>query len=244
MPEHPLADAVGLWPINSLGNKLFDLSGNNKNVALTNTTWGRDKYGYAIEVNASGEYGTLINSSPAVVDSEKGTIVLYFKSNLVFNDGSIHFLFGSRGAGNTVGDFWLTKWSSNVLYFHLTDAVAAHYINFDSTHFPNWQTGHQITVQWDRNNAIWNSDNLVLLVDGVYRTPTGQGNETGWNSFTVDTPLGILNDAENTSRDADGLLSYLDNYKEVLSQSAIRDIYRNPFCMFPEHIMPEFGVAA
>ena len=207
------------------GNSCRNLIEDENNISLSNTSW----VDLGIESNSNGEIGTIDNTNQ-IVNSDCGTIILKFKSNVSFNDGLNHFLFGQLGVSNNVGDFYLFK-NGVDLYFLLYDATTFHYVILKTSKVPNWETGTQITLQWDRNQSIFNSDNMVFNIDGEYATPDLSGGETSWSTFTVNSSLSILNDLLNPTWFANGCIEYLNIYNKIVDVNILKDIYQDPYAM-------------
>lgn len=207
---------------------MVDYYGENT-VSLTGTSWGDE----GLVCTTASHYGLLTNTSASVVDSDCGTISMYFKSYSAITDGVAHSLFGQRAAVGDEGDFIIVKQPTNVFAFGFDDNVGVHYVAIANTDIPNWQTGSQITVQWDTNNVIYDNKNLAINIDGEYKTPSASVNATSWNSFTVATNLSVLNDYEDlANRFANGVLKYMHIWDYVVPVGMLKDIKVNPYSMY------------
>lgn len=211
------------------GTSWLDLTGNGNDVPLTNTTWEAD----GLQANANGEYGLIDNTGQGVVNSEEGTIIIKTKSLSAFNDNANRVLFGSRVDGNTLGDLFIMKFSSNQLFLLLYDnAVPAqgagnHYVSIGTAKVPNWLTGTQIAGLWKRSEAIFNSDNIVLNVDGAHVVPDASANETSWDSYSVVTSLGVLNNSDDTTMYANSIFEYMYIFNTVKTEAELTAIAAN-----------------
>jgi hypothetical protein len=206
---------------NGSGTMAKDLSLNGKDITLTNTSW----VDYGLRANTNGEYGTINNDSDDFVDSEIGTIVLGIKSISSFNDNTSRCFVGNI-TGVSTQEFSFIKYYDNKLYAYLRD-TSNHYVSLNSPKLPNWQTGTQIAMLWRRGSTIWNSDNIVINVDGVHQTPDSQLGETSWLEFNVDNPIYILNNKDETTEEANADIKYAYFYKRILSESELSYIKNN-----------------
>ncbi|MCP3683870.1 MAG: LamG domain-containing protein [bacterium] len=168
----------------------------------------------AMEFNASGEYVNVPSSGN--IDLSKGSISFWFKSNVSFTDSAAHFIFGSRGAGSTAGDFRINKWTDNAFYFILTDSGSTtRYILFTNTQLgTNWTSWNHYCCRWDDTNPVNGTLHMSLEVNGIWIDPnTDSGVSTSWTSATPLTNYAIGNDILDTSRDADGIIDefYITN---------------------------------
>lgn len=217
-----ITNLVGSYLLeNGSGSSAQDKSGNGKDITLTNTSWED----YGLRTNASGEYGTINNDEDDFVDSEIGTIVLGVKSIGAVNDG-VQRCFVGNFTLSALQEIAFVKHSDNNLYAYLRD-TSNHYVAIGAAKLSNWTTGIQIAMLWRRSGAIWNSDNIVINVDGVNQTPDTQLGETSWVEFNVDNPLYILNNKDDTTKHANSDLKYAYFYKRVLSEAELAYIYNN-----------------
>ena len=208
------------------GNSCRDLLQDENDMSLTEDLFTYD----GIEVNSINNYGLIANTGNEVVNSEAGTIIMSIKFNSIFNNGASNQLIG--GSGNirtTSGALLLLKNSDNTMYFFLRDS-SNHYSTYKTGQFPNWMTGQQIAMQWDRANIISYGSNLSLNLDGVDLSPFNTVSATSWNSYTVD-PLCVLNDLVALNFQANAVLEYLYIYNKVLSSETIKSIYQDPYAM-------------
>ena len=193
-------------------------------LSVVNASWVAD----GMQFDANGEYASLDNTNQ-IVNSEAGTIVLWFKSLSSFGDSSAHTLLGKWGGVSTNGDFTIIKSGGNKFFFWFVDNTTFHYIRFALTSFPTWQTGSFIAAQWDRGNAIYDSKNMAININGNYITPDASANATSWNQFTVASDLYIGNDASQTDFYCNGIISDSRFYNKVVPEDTIADIYENPY---------------
>jgi hypothetical protein len=226
---HPHLDGLQAWHLfNEQGNKVFDWTGNGNDLSVVDADW----YGDGLRFDANEEYA-LLDNTDQIINSEVGTMVIRYKSLSSIYDGENRSLFGFRGAANDNGDFWVVKSTGSDVYFIITDNVGPHYIYAVDTFFPNWENGFQLTLQWDRSNAIYTSQKLAINVDGNY-VLTGYVNATAWNTFTVASNLAIGNDyddilVENPTSHCNGIISDFRIYNKILNTDMIKDICENRY---------------
>jgi len=223
---HPHADGlVASYLFNERGGKVFDYTRNQNDLSITNATWAAN----GLQFDASGEYASLDNTNQAV-NTESGTITIYFKSLSTFNDNLTRTLLGSYAGAIGLGTFVLIKAGANALMFIIHDGTS-HYIRRDSAPI-NWQTGFYLTIQWDRQNAIYGGYNMAFNYDGKYITPDIVSNATSWNNYTINTPFGVGNNALKTSNHSNGIISEICIYNKVLNETELKNRYNNPFAMY------------
>jgi hypothetical protein len=212
------------------GHKAIDYTGRKNDMPITGAEWTAEGLGF----DANGEIATLDNTNQ-IINSEAGTIILEFKSLSTFNDGVLRVYFGNFGGAWNVGDFVLIK-VSNVLYFFLCDNVTTHYIGFNSSFFPDWESKNFIALQWNRQEAIYEGLSLALWTNGSYITPSALSG-TSWNTYTVHSSIGIGNDAGNTNNESNSIFSDVRIHNKVLKTSILKDIYENPEDMYKSNYL-------
>jgi hypothetical protein len=223
---HPHANGLrAAYLFNDNGSKVWDFTRNGNVLDVVNASWVAE----GMQFDANGEYAELDNTGQ-IVNSEAGTIILYFKSLSAFNDNAIRSLFGYYV---WEGSLCLQKYSNNLLYVLLVDGGgASHYVYFDSTKVPNWTTGTCIAVQWDRQNVIYDSKNIAMAVNGEYKTPTNSAGATSWPTYTINSNWYVGNNAGGTTQHCNGIISYCDIYNRVLNETELKNIYKKPYKMF------------
>ncbi len=232
MPARPLADARSLWPMNSLGNPIFDLSGNGKKGTMVNdVTWGAGKFGPALNFGGFVDY---VNFGYWNNPSGKASFVAHVRFDRAIgsneqiasadktntpNSRSLQF---RRSAA---GKLQLITWTGNVAKI-ITGTTTL------TTGLCWWVAG------------VCDGVKSYLYVNGISdATPVASG------SMDNDTNVHFLLGGRDTNGDLltinDGLLGRMDcflRFDHTVSASEIA-YNREPFCMFPEPIMPEFGIA-
>jgi hypothetical protein len=151
-----------------------------------------------------------------------------FKSLVSFSDSTEHYLFGKfTGVAGTI---MVGKLGDNLLYLMIHDGTKR-YVALSSGYVAGWETGVYIAAQWDIANNIYDTKKLALCIDGVYQTPTSSNNATDIVNYPIDTPLSVLNNANNAARFANGIMEYLYIFNTVKTEVELKDIYENPYAM-------------
>ena len=193
-----------------------DKTGNGNDISIIGTA---EITADGLLADASGDYGQL-NNALQLIDSEKGTIVLTFKSIGVYADSIDRAILG-RINFSGAGMFAIYKDASNNFFFTMQDSVSYHYVRLAGASFPNWQNGCQISVMWDRSTNIWNSDKMVINIDGVNITPSFGEYEAAWNSFTVYSPLAVGNKSSGGTP-MNGYISDLMIFNEIKTEDQLK----------------------
>jgi len=165
-------------------------------------------------VNSEGGYectdtNHIYLSTSGNMDISQGIVEFDFKSNASFTDGTWHVLFGCRdNGGNQPGDFTISKWTDNRVYFWIEDSGGTgHYVYYDSSKITDWQRKHRYNFYWDSSNPVDGTYYLGLKIDGVEVTPTGHANGTSsWTDATLDSTVGLLYNVDQAGMDADGIM--------------------------------------
>lgn len=221
------AHVSGLQAAYIFNNTCKDYRGNFNLNPVTGT------YDTGLRTDANGEYANLDNTAQ-VVGPDVGTIVLKFTSDSAFTDSATRNLFGSWfDTSSTVGDFSLVKIAGNILLFYIFDIDYAnrHHVYLNPASIPNWQTGTQISILYDKDNVIYDSKNMAFNIDGSFVTPSGSKDADGWGTYTVND-LYVGNNKKDTNEFANGVIEYLYIYNTVLSAATLTDIYGSPYAMF------------
>ena len=213
---------------NQKGEKVFDYTKNKNELSVVNASYVAD----GLQFDANGEY-TLLDNTNQIVNSEAGTIVMWFKSLSAINDSVIRGLFGYRQvAVLALGDFSLYKHPSNHdLYFLLRDGSGVHYISIANSNLSDWQSGVCIAMQWDRS-AIIHNNKMEILVCGEYITPNSTFNQNSWNMYTISNDFYIGNTHPTDAIVSNGIISQVNIYNTVLSESTLKSIKKKPYDNF------------
>lgn len=227
--RHPLARGLSAcWLMNERsGNVLYDLAKHGNGI-ITGASWVPD----GLEINAANEQISL--ASDRHINWDRGSIALKFKSNVVFNDSVDHYLFGSRGPTNNAGDFFINKYSDNIMFFLFYD-VQTHYVSYTSPDIPNWQEWSSYVYRWSNGVELSKieTSSMTLHVDGIETLTGSEVQNSTWNSYIMDSIYGIGNDPERgTAQYADGIFEYFYIYDRAITDEEIKWIHREPYAMF------------
>ena len=225
--QHEHSDGLqATFLFNQKGEKVFDYTRKKNDLSITNASWVAD----GLQCNANGEYALLGNTNQ-VVNSDRGTVILRFKSLSAITDGIIRVIFGRWGMSWSLGDFVIFKYSNDNVYFGLRSGADLRYAYYAGSNFTTWTTGIQIAVKWDKDNTVSGSNYLAMNVNGV-NIPSISGVLTpGWNSFTVGS-MAIGNDTASTTLYANSIFEYVYIYNKVLSESILKSIKKKPYDNF------------
>jgi len=202
----------GFWLMNEgSGNRIQDLSGNNRDGLATGTTseitWTTGEEGKVISF-AGDAQARFAFSTITFAATDQWTIIFKCKKG---TDDALE--------GIIIGENFTT---ANYIYlnegtrFRFRNSVPAS-LNFAKSDFTYWQT-YALLAKGDNN--------VTLYVDGLF-------NETvaGASSFVIDN----IGDAYNhASYPFAGEIEYVYIYKCALSASEIAQIFQEPFCMFKD----------
>jgi len=216
MPGHPLAAANSLWTMNSLGDKVFDLSGNG-NLGVHQdppADWVTSPLGPAVKFDGTPNNMIEIADNPTLQVFSQFSAVIYFKKNCdICKVGT---------------NFYLADSAATVLRFRTNQLSAI------ETYFT---VGTIDDGKWHLAVVCWDGAKTYLIYDGKYfagaaSTGTmdlsGDTLKLGWTSYGF----------------SPGAVGFAAIYNRGLTFSEGALLYRELFCMFPENIMPEFAIAA
>jgi len=224
---HPHAQGLeASYLFNGQGHKVFDYTCNQNELSVVGASYAAD----GLQCDASGEYASLDNTNQ-VVNSDRGTVILRFKSLGVITDGIIRVIFGRWDASWSTGDFVIFKYSNDNVYFGLKSGDDLRYAYYAASNFTTWTTGIQIAVKWDKDNTVSGSNYLAMNVNGVNIPSAGGVLTPGWNSFTVGS-MAIGNDFDDTTRHSNCIFEYIYPYSTVLSDDVLKSIYEDPYAVY------------
>ena len=219
--------------MNSLSNRSYDLSGcrNTGNLhADTHPVPGR--FGHALDFDGVGDY--VDYPSLDLRSLITGAWVVRVKLNTVVSNKSIMqyyiddanrgkiFIFDS-GLGVVfafnlrIGDVWVIR-------------------HYESTLVP-------VAGNWYQVAAVQNGSNFKLYVNDIDQGVPGT-DSGNWFGSIGNLWLARFDHSMGEQDGIDGVIDHAMIYSRELVQSGIAQPYREPFCMFPENIMPEFGISA
>ena len=226
---HPHAQGlVASYLFNGQGSKVFDYTCNQNELSVVGASYVAD----GVQVDANGEYASLDNTNQ-IINSEVGTIIIWFKSLSSIADSVIRGLFGYRPASGPVnGTFVVYKHPTlDDLFFMLRD-TSNRYVSIDGALLlSNWQSGFCVAVQWDRN-AIIENNRMEIAINGERIVPNASAGQTGWSTFTVNSTLYVGNTHPTDAIVSNGIISQVNIYNTVLSESTLKNIHQDQYAMF------------
>ncbi len=200
----------------------YDLSGNGKNITLTNMTWGDG----GLIGNAANEIGSIPNGAGNdIIESDIGTFLIRLKSYAAFADGANHRIIGAAGVP---GYMYISKAIGNTLKFVINNGTTDRSVDYTTGSIPGWTTGVQLAIQWDKATDIFDSKKLALNVNGSYATPSASGNATSLDTFTMPSTFTFFNHHADSARYMDAVCEYLYIWKRVLTAAECLAVYNNP----------------
>lgn len=239
MSGRPLADAVGLWPMNSLGGRIFDFSGN----GLHSVSWDDNvawitgpviQFSNSIDSSIGlpiGKYGlpgqsgcTIIAGViPDAVQTDLTGIILSIDRGII---GSTRASLSFRSNGTIM----CGGRSANEAYQSLStiDTLVPGRLSI-------------IAAVMDLP-----ADRIRLFIDGRLSREGAVVfvQDTFANTTTAANPaIGDLSPGDNGFC-YEGAIVFVYLYNRIVHASEISKQYREFYCMYPENIMPEFGIVA
>jgi len=212
--------------MNSLGNKVFDLSGNGKTGTLQgNTHWVLGKFGPALHCSEAGT-SISVPHFPFYEGIPAFSISLWAKSNTISLG---EFLISNAGGGDDTFEFYIHGGNDN-LTFQVWNTLNETASGFATDAILGSD------LDWHHFVGVFDSPDVMVYLDSVIGNIIG--NLSG-NSQVTDNVLRIGYSSTNPV-----IISHVMIYNRALAASEIALLYREPFCMFPENIMPEFGIVA
>ena len=221
--SHPLARGlVGWWLFNEgLGNKVFDLSGNNQQGTFYNSP-----------VWTSGRYGSVVDFASGDSDYIKGTF------NAYSHPITIATIF-KTGASGTTRPFNIGEIDDDERYFALDANIGndfSYWFRYETSSVILYTTETPAANTWYFMVGVSASQtDHKLYVNGVYKNSSSA--DQGGCPATDIFGIGALVRLNMVYSDCTVATCYVWN--RALSASEIAWLYREPFCMFERPIMPE-----
>lgn len=232
MPGRPLADAVGLWPMNSLGNKAFDLSGNNNSGTFINETfWEPTQKGPGI--GADGVDDSISFSWSKLGIAGYPFSVVWAATHHTINNHTNYVSFSD--ASFIRNCFFVGIDNSNRLMADVFDFSGGYH----SARVTGIAEGQKVN-----GAAVFrsNSDRRAYLDGANENINVGVDDLVFANLDSFNLFRWVNSNPDVWTRAKEYEYLYICN--RILFVAEIDQIYREPFCMFPENIMPEFGISA
>jgi len=222
--SHPLARGlVGYWLLNEgSGNKVFDLSGNRKNLDFYNSPiWSPGKFGSAILFDdGSSQFIGRSLVGTALPTAAPMTMICWFNSNDTTTNQVLMSIGDNGGNENMFALSARGDVDQTVRAVLRSTAQSWVYSASASTFSAN--TWHQAAA------VFASSTSRTVYLDRVAGTPeTTSCIPLGLDAIAIGrgeraTPFGYMS----------GLISYAMIWNRALSASEIDLLYREPFCMF------------
>jgi len=219
---HPYAQGlVASYLFNGQGSKVFDYTCNQNDLSITGASYVAD----GVQFDANGEYALLDNTNQ-VVNSDRGTILMYIKSYESFTDGILHFLFRCFSPGL---DILLAKKADSTLQFYFYNGLTVRYIKIAEPE--GWESGVLIGAHWDKDNKVFDGiRNFAISVNGEFKTITSASNSNALDSFTVPDMYLFNHSDENLPFDGVCKFAYLYNCNIPLE--TVKSIHKDPYSMY------------
>jgi len=208
---------VGLWLFNEgTGGKVYDLSGNGIEGAITGAVRTPTKFGSGIDFIAGTD--TIVFSPLPVVFTSQFTIIIWYKGDTIV-EADDNDLF--------------TDWTSEQLFLARIDKVSLKISCFTKmgsdgdTQYGGDFTGSVITLNtWEQFAFVNDGVKLKAYINAVLSGT--DFNVTG--TFSQSATTVTMGDENDTG--LDGKIDHVMIFNRALSASEIQQLYREPFCMF------------
>lgn len=233
MPGHLLADAVALWPMNSLGNKVFDLSGNNNigtfGAGAASPSWIDGKFGYELRFIAGNSQRVTIPDKDLFTFAGDFSLVTYVLHNI--SGGNQPLLNKSGGAGNREWQLGINTAQAQEIAFVIGNAAG----NWDLV----MRRGGTLSAGYHLIVGTLQGTTATIYLDGIQQGATGVYGGGNLKNTAQAVELG-----KATTSYLSGRMCFSMIYPRALSLFETAQISREPFCMYPEMIMAELGIVA
>jgi len=232
MPGYPLADAVALWPMNLLrGIDIRDLSGNNNHgifAAADPPRWINDY----INFDAGVERIVVPHSNTIDFDTEGFFVTVCFRTTSVDYQYIVNKNYGGAG----VEWYAIVMLTTGRVAFQIDDGAVL--VNATSTVIVS-NDGEWHIATGIRNT---NTGNVELYIDGIIcniAPPDIAGSIANNGNLFIGCRADLL-----VTRDFTGDIRFVNIHHYVPQPSKVALSHQEPYCMYPENIMPEFGIVA
>ncbi len=226
MPGYPLADAAALWPMNSLGDRIFDLSGN-RNRGMFSVAdpprWIADYINFDVGV----ERILVLHNSTIDFATEAFFVTVCFRTTNVGNQYMISKNYGGVGVA-----WYAVIINGGELSFQIDDGVT---VSFAIESIKRFNDGEWHIVTGIRNTI---TGNMEIYIDGVIGD-TANPDLTGSIANAGNLFIGCRADLHVT-RDFVGDIRFVNIHHYSPEPSEIALSHREPYCMYPEKTGLEF----
>lgn len=220
----PQADIAGDWPINSLGGRIFDRSGNDHTGTLVgNTHWALGRFGPALRFDGVGDE-IIINNSPELFSMPALTIIAWVKYGGIERANEYNIV-DAWTAGDTN---YLLRFDDSVainkIEFYIDTIVGIAGGAFDNTDLSD-QLLHQIV-------AVYDGVTMRVYKDAVI-SPTSIAHtgaiDAGASNISIGGQIAAATDFWN------GKIEQLAICNKGLVGSEVARFYREAFYRYPEN---------
>lgn len=209
---------IGLWLMNeNNGNKVFDLSGNNRIFSFLNSPiWSSGKFGNAILFDDGSSQGLDYNS--AILTSAPITMACWFNIDDSSITSTLINIADTAGDDNALG---IQAVSTSKIRLFIRSTIQT-WVFSESTQNYNVDKWHFAC------GVFASSAHRLIYLDGIAGTPE----TTSCAPVDLDvTSIGYLNRATPTGYTS-GKISHVMIWNRALSAGEIFQLYRDPFSMF------------
>lgn len=224
----PVHHIVGDWPMNSLGDRIFDRSGNQNTGTLQGAApaWDYSMDGPAVFLPGTNEYISLANNSmPQLLPL---TIIVKAK---IANSGLFQRLFHSclNGVLGTNDGFFFQTTNGAALEVGYWDGLGVAAGNRRS------KIGGIVSTGWMIYAAVIRGPlDMSLFIDGIDVGGAYNGGGLGYSPGTLPGAIGAL-ESGATKYYITGLIEYVCVFDWELFPSEIAQFYREAFYRYPEN---------
>lgn len=232
MPGYPLADAVAFWPMNSLSDKIFDLSGND-NVGIfgagaASPSWVPGKFGSELKLIRASSQNIIVADKDLFTFAGDFSLVSYVLHNTA--GGNQPILNKSGAAGNREWQLGINTAQAQEIAFVIGNAAG----NWDLV----MRRGGKLSAGYHLIVGTLQGTTATIFLDGIQQGATGVYGGGGLKNTGQDVEIGGVGAAY-----FDGRLCFSILFNRALLPSEIAQLYRELFCMFPEMMGTELMVA-
>ncbi len=235
--SHPLARKLtAYWLFNEgLGNKIYDLSGNNNTGTFVNTpTWKPGKFGSAIELERTDSDYIEVPNSPTLNKHDEFTVT-YWEHPFSYNPGDqsevisknfTHWYFGHQSSS---GDYLVNIGNSGCSGNGINSS-------FGGTAPP---LNEWVFVAWTVTSVSG-----VAVVE-LFENGISLGTKSS-STAQCPTSTSDINIGRRRANDEyfDGLVDNITIHNRILSDSEIIQLYKEPFAMFDKEVHWKVPVVA
>lgn len=226
MPVHHI---VGDWPMSSLGDNVFDLSGRGNNGAINGPAWAEGSFGPALDfaANQNVNFGDVLDE----LFTTGYTVSIWL--NLVANwEAPIRSILNKSMNTSAAGGFLIAQTGTSLVanrisVFHWDGAAPSPYFLTNAT-MPINQYVH-LAVTWDGTTAI---DSIGIYFNAIRQAGAWASRGTLPIANNLNLRLGPVT---GQIRNGIGRYDDLQIYNNNQNSSGVARLYRESFYRFPEN---------